>query len=180
MKVTINLLPKDKKNEIQTQRTAGVVLKIGLSAAFAVVVFAVFLGACLFIINIQKSVAQEEAQKMSEVKVYSEIQQFREVVEKYYGQVQEIDEYLDNEKSYVGLLEKINEILPREVFLQEISIDEEAMEISGHSRTREALIEFRDRLEEEEFGKIDAPISNFTASKDINFIFTINFNKEKQ
>ncbi len=178
MKVTINLLPSNKKETIRIQQLAGRVLEIGFLAITAVMVFSLFLLACLFIINLQGEIIEKESIELKKVMVYNEVQKTHEAVNEYYQSTQQLDNGLSDQVSYINLLEKINDLIPDDLFLQEISIAEDKLVINGFSSNRNALIEFRDRLEtEESFGSVESPISNFTASENVNFIFTIDINK---
>jgi Tfp pilus assembly protein PilN len=142
------------------------------------VVFSLFLLACLFIINLQGDIVEKEAVDLKKVMVYNEVQKTHESVNEYYQITQQLNDGLSAQVSYINLLEKINDLIPSDLFLQEISIVEAELVINGFSSNRDALIEFRNRLEtEESFGSVESPISNFTASENVNFIFTININK---
>lgn len=178
MKVTINLLPSIKKEEIRIQQLAGMVFKIGFSAFSAISIFIIFLLSCIFIINIQEEIIVLEKNQLQKVDVYSEIQATYNIVEEYHEKTQQISKGLSDQISHVEILEKINDLIPENLFLQEVSINENEVIVKGFSSNRDFLIDFREKLEKEEyFESVEAPISNFTVSEDINFVFTIGIKK---
>ena len=178
MKITINLLPENKKEEVRIQYLIGMVLNIGSSAFFAILVFSAFLFSCFFIIDLQGKIIEDEINRLNRVDIYGEVQKTRELVNEYYKNTDQLEKSLNEQISHVAILEKINELMPKDLFLQEISIADGKVLINGFSSSRNSLIDFRDRLEKEEkFEKVEAPISNFTASENINFNFTIGIKK---
>lgn len=178
MKITINLLPLKNKEEIRIQQFAGMVFKIGFSAVFAVVVFVIFLFSCLFIIDLQEKIVAEETSQLEKVNVYGEVRKTHDLVDEYYKNTEQLEKALSDQISHVLILEKINDLIPDNLFLEQISIVDGKIIIKGFSSNRESLIEFRDKLEKSDlFDSVEAPISNFTASENINFTFTIGIKK---
>ncbi len=178
MKVTINLLPSNKKEEIRVQQLAGMVFEIGFSAVAAIAVFVIFLFSCLFIIDMQEKIITEETIQLEKVNVYGEVRKTYDLVDEYYKNTGQLEKGLSDQVSQVLILEKVNGLIPENLFLEEISIMEGKILIKGFSSSRDSLIEFRDKLEgDEQFDSVEAPISNFTASENINFTFTIGIKK---
>ncbi|MDA3815104.1 MAG: hypothetical protein PF549_01930 [Patescibacteria group bacterium] len=137
MRITINLLPPDKKENLRTQQLTGVALKIGFSALFAGLMFLVFLYSCLFIINITKTTLEKEIAQLQKVEVYSEVQKAYDVVNDYHKNTKQLDEALSDNVSYIEILEKLNNLISEGLFFQEISITEEELIIKGFSSNRD-------------------------------------------
>lgn len=174
MKITINLLPPNKKEKIRTQRLTGVVLKVGFSAIMALIVFDIFLLSCFFIIGMQDKIVEGESEQLKRNSIYKEVQLMYDVVDKYYQDTQKLDKSLSGQISNVTVLEEVNNLIPEKIFLQEVSISEGQLMLSGFSSGRDSLLEFRDKLESSQlFDGVEAPISNFTSSENVNFNFTV-------
>ena len=178
MKVTINLLPEGEKDKVRAQRLTGMVLRVGFSAIMSIVVFAAFLSSCLFIMSLQDKIIINESIQLKNDNVYSEIQKMYDVVDKYYKNTQRLDKSMADQVSNIAILEEVNNLMPNDVFLQEISIADGSLVMSGFSSNRDSLLDFRDKLEASGlFESVEAPISNFTSSENINFNFTVGIKK---
>lgn len=180
MKITINLLPPEKKEEFEVIKKIRLISKIYFFVYLAIFIFAGFLFSCLFIIQFQQKFLSDERGRLMQNDIYKRVQETQDKIEEHYKKVVYLDKELRQERSFSDYLNKINNSLEGGIFLTELAIDEEKIQIKGFSETRENLIKFKEKLEKvEEFKDIEFPISNFVSSRDINFDFVINLKKEK-
>lgn len=172
MKVTINLLPPERKEELKQKRNIGVILKISVMAFSALLVFIVFIIFCLMTLNIRVQSLKDQQNRLMENKKYGQIKKSQEFAENYYKQTSGIERILKQQNYNWDLFSEVNKLVSENIYLKEIALQEGALSISGFSSTREALLKFKEDLENSSrFSKIEAPISNFTSSQDINFNF---------
>jgi len=172
MKVTINLLPEERKKEFLEKKALAMVLKFFMTAFLAIVLFSSFLFFCLWTIDIQIKSLKAQQAYLSENKKYSQVQGVQKFAENYYQQTSQIEKILQQHNYYWDLFIDISQVVPEGVRLEEMVLEGSVISLSGFSDDREILIKFKNSLEEnEKFSKIEAPISNFTSSENINFNF---------
>jgi len=172
MKVTINLLPSERKDELAEKKSLKVILKIGLAAFFALLIFSAFLIFCFWTINIQIKSVKNQQEQLTENKKYNQVQEVQKFAENYYKQTSRLEKSLKQQNYYWDLFSEINQVIPENIYLKEMSLQDGSIFLSGFSSTREVLLKFKEDLEaNEKFSRIESPISNLTSSENINFNF---------
>lgn len=175
MDITINLLPPKKKKELKKTKLRKTILKIGFSAILSVVALVVFVQFCVWFITIQTEAFDDRVEKFGEDGVYAQAKVAQDSLRKYSQTARRIKSKLNTQSNYWEIIDTVNNIIPENVYLKEISLEKQVLDIKGESLDRQALIVFQEELERSElFGEIESPISNFVASKDVNFEFIIN------
>lgn len=176
MKVIINLLPPSKKEELKVKKHTGLILKIGLMAIFSIIVFVVFLFFSLSVLKIQKNSSEAIIVELGQSNVYKDVYDVQALIEKNYQQANQLSKELSQQKNYWELFNQLNQAVPQNIFLSELTIKDGTMSIKGFARNREELLEFKNKLEQNNvFNKVEAPISNFTLNENINFEFILEF-----
>ena len=177
MKVIINLLPPAKKEEIRGKKQIGLVLKISFMAVLAVIVFMAFLFSSLAVVKIQKNSSEAIIVELGQGETYKDVYDVQNLIEKNYQQASQLNKELNQQKYYWESFNQLNQSIPQSIFLNELIIKEGVMSIEGFAQARKELLEFKERLEQNDnFKKVEAPISNFTLNENINFKFILEVN----
>lgn len=175
MKKTINLLPKERKNNLKWKKFNLFLLKNGLIFVLATVVFLVFLISNLFILNIYKKINQDEIKKEESSGLNKTINEAKKEIDEKHMETEEFLKVFSKGDSYWVYLDEINQSLPEEVYFKELNLDKENLEIKGWSETRNDLLKFEESLKQKEiFKEIEMPISNLTSQENINFEIIVN------
>lgn len=178
MDILINLLPPAQKEEIKNLRRIGVILKIGFVAGCAIAVFMVFLFFTMQTVLIQEDVVIKEIARFEQSGSYEEVKKAQDSLRDYSKIATKVKSGLSNQKLHWEMISQINQIVPEDVKLVEFSVDEESvLTLNGVAYTREALLALKKGLENcEKLSKVESPISNFVAEKDVEFEFTTAIN----
>jgi Tfp pilus assembly protein PilN len=170
----INLLPPQYKAEFKKEEN----WKLTLILSLLFIIFLICLTLILFSIKIFIS-GQLEAQKillLQEEKKFeeSQIQNLEEKIATSNQTILKLDSFYQGQISLAGILEKIFETLPSDVYLTTLDFNLSQFSLFGYSLTREILLEFKENLEKEElFEEIYFPPSNWVKPSDIDF--SVNF-----
>lgn len=172
MEITINLLPPEKKEELKNLRTIGTVIGIGTSAIFSIAVLFVFLQFCTKAILIQKNAFDKEVNRFAQTDAYREMRKSQTDIKKHSKQASQIKSGLLVKKSYWSVIDEINKMMPKDVYLRELSITEGTVSIKGFAFFRKSLLELEEELKQNEnFIEIESPISNLVANENVVFEF---------
>lgn len=179
MDILINLLPPTEKEEIKNLRRVGVILKIGFSAICAMGVFVVFLFFTMKAIQIQHDVVLKEITRFEQSSSYAEVKNAQDALREYSKTASKVKSGLSNQKLRWDLISEINQVIPNDIKVVEFSVDsKDVMILRGVAYTRDALLQLQEGLEaSERITKIESPISNFVADKDVEFEFTAEVKK---
>jgi len=179
----INLLPPQGKEEVLQEKKYKLVLILGI------LVITFFLSLSLILFSIKIFISGEIAaqgilfeQKEKEFQ-NPQIQTLQENLIAFNLTLSKLNSFYQSQFNLTKLLEKISQILPREIRLINLSLVPESKEkkewqmicnLSGFSPTREILLEFKKNLENEQlFGEINFPPESWVKAEDINF--TVSF-----
>ncbi len=158
---------------------------IGLSAIISILALVVFVQFCVWFIAIQKKVVDERVAQFQGDEFYTQAKTAQDSLRKYSATSRKIKSKLKTQNDYWKIITEINRTVPAEIYLKEISIKNQLLEIKGNSLERQALLVFQEKLEKNElFETVESPISNFVSNKNVSFEFTIglksNVNQEAQ
>ena len=172
----INLLPSQEKEKLAWEEQWKVILILALFFLF----FLFCLSLILFSINIFIS-TQEEIQEIflieQEGLKTTSIQEMEEKLIVSNSLFLEVDSFYQKQIDLTKILEKISQSIVSETFLTDFDFNISSKQgqnnarisLSGFSTSRNALLEFKQNLENQGFGNVDFPASNWLKPSDINF-----------
>ncbi|MFO7807565.1 MAG: PilN domain-containing protein [Candidatus Moraniibacteriota bacterium] len=176
MKISINLLPEERKRKLRINKLTSWLFGVGFSMVLAAMVFAGFLASCAFVVDIQKDIYQEEVEKIKSNENSQLISRARNEVQDYYKKASLIDDNLTG-TYYWQLIQDLNEILPESLFYSELILNKDQVTMKGFAEKRVDLIKFEEKLQENDrFQDIEFPISSFTSKENINFETVFKYN----
>lgn len=174
----INLLPpSEKQNLLEEERWKLILILVLIVFVFFISLILIFLSLNIYVssqLEAQKVIlSQKEAEK-------TEIQDFQKEINQANQTISELNSFYEKAVSITGFLDKISNLLPKDVFLTDISVSPIKKEenkfqvsLSGYAPLIENLIELRENLKKEnEFSQIYFPSSIWVETKDINFSIT--------
>ena len=172
MKIIINLLPPERREDIEEKKKMRLIAKIGMMAFLAIICCVVFLWMCLFIIEIQIDSAKEQRELLASGK-YKEIEDARNFIEEYYVKTNLVEKKIIQQKKHSLVLAEMEKVIgKKEIYLKQILLEGQNFSISGFSLSRDDLMMLKEEIEKSDyFYEIESPISNFTSNRDIEFSF---------
>lgn len=170
MKIYLDLLPPQLKKEVKRKKIFLEIIKQEMLFIIPLVLFIFILLDTVYILNLQKKsilnqhITDEMKNKAEELSLYEN--KFRETNENSNILLKIKSEQLH----WTKLFEKMNEIVPENVNITDISNKDFKIFIVGKSKNREELINFKNNLEKEVcFNNINVPLSNLVVKEDIDF-----------
>jgi len=173
----INLLPPTEKDVIKKEEKRRLIFIWGVFVLFFLASFSTV----LFSINTYlagevqayKILADYEQQKSVTMEVQNTEKEINAINQKFI----ELSAFYQGQPRITGLFQKISEIIPNGIYLNSLSLDLNKdkndhfqVSLTGHSDTRETLVDFKETLEAESgFQGVYFPPSNWVKPADINF-----------
>ncbi|MFH1575358.1 MAG: PilN domain-containing protein [Candidatus Nealsonbacteria bacterium] len=173
----INLLPQTEKDILRKEEDRRLAVICGIFVLFfltalSLILFSVniYLSGRVFSHNILVDLEQQRSATMGAQNIEKEIRAINQNLEA-------LDEFYEEQQNITILFQKISEIIPEGTYLNSLSLspdkdkkDRFKVSLTGHSETREELLDFKKSLESESgFQGIYFPPSNWVKSSDINF-----------
>ena len=173
----INLLPPKERDILKQEEKLRLVFIWGIFVLFFLITFSLV----LFAVNIYlagqvqgfKILVGYEQQKS----VTPEAQKIGKEIIAVNQNLTELNALYKGQPRITELFQKISEIIPEEIYLNSLSLDPNEnkrdrfqVSLTGHSETREALLNFKKSLESKsDFQGVYFPPSNWVKPLDINF-----------
>ncbi len=173
----INLLPPNYKEESKSEENLTLVFILEILFLLFLITFALI----LFSIKIGLS-SSVETQKIifdAKNKEFSQIKSVEEQLNLLNKEFTSLDSFYKNQPDITGFLERISKLLPKGIYLNSFSYQKEGqkIEISGFSPTVELLLEFKNKLEEQnDLAEIYFPTNVWLRSADIDFNASMKIN----
>jgi len=175
----INLLPPAEKNNILMEE------KLKLILIFGLFIFTFFLSLILIFLSIRVTLfSQLAAQKIVLDRKEKEFNEeefkiFKNEINQKNQLLRDLQLFYRQKNDFSGFLVKIYDLLPKNVFLNEISVSPLSQDkqfqvsISGFALLIEDVIEFREKIKQEKnFSQIYIPSSTWVKNKEVDFNIT--------
>ena len=170
MKIYLDLLPEEKKEEIKRKKIFLSALGQETLFILPMAVFILFLCGVDWVLKIQAG----DFEKMNALERSQQNNQELDKYEKKFSEINAtVESYSLVHKDHMvwfGILREINSIVPAEIYLNNLSSKDYKIFITGKAKKREDLLGFKDKLSESDcFANINIPLSNFVAKNDVDF-----------
>jgi len=170
MKIYLDLLPQERKDELKRKKTLAVIIRHELLFLFPIGVFIVILTNVYLILGIEESnlkVADSGQQSQGE---YKQLHDY----ENTFNQTNNLVIFLSRAQAqhiqWSRLLTSISSVAGNNITLTELSTKDYHVMVSGKAKTRDDLITFRDAMGNSGCAdNVNVPLSNLVASTNVDF-----------
>lgn len=174
--IKINLLPDKEKEERIINKKVGIIVRLGFSIVFALLLLAAVMFSALIILDINLKSVKEET-KIYPADSVKEIEEMENLLKEVELVSQKIKKNSQNIFYWGKILKFISSISPDGVKMTNIHIEKEHIRLTGFSKTREEFLVFQEGLKKNYFKNLNSPVSNLVSPKD--FSFTVQFDVDK-
>jgi Tfp pilus assembly protein PilN len=170
MKIYLDLLPAQRKQEIKRKKKFRDILREEVLFLFPVIVFIFVLLNIYYVLTLQRnSSAAAHVAKQSQDK-YQQLGTFEEE----FKQVNALDQKLVKIKTghmyWQQLFQKLSDATPDGIYVSNLSTKDYKVFLVGKARTRDDLLSLKEKLETTEcFKDVNVPLSNLVVKNDIDF-----------
>lgn len=170
MKIYLNLLPEDRKKELNRNKKLRLIIKREFLFFLPVLVFTIILLNIYFILGIQKtsklvSGSQEQSQGQ-----YQELKTFEEKFKQINDKTILLSKIQKEHIYWSWLIQKLSELTSVEIFFNEISTKDYQVFLLGRAKTRDNLISFKDALINSGCAEnVNMPLSNLVTKENVDF-----------
>lgn len=179
MKIYIDLLPEQRKQEIKRNRTFRTILREEFLFLLPILLFICILLNVYYVLVMQKksSIAtyflQQSQEKYQELDTYKE--EFKKINET--GQI--LGKIQSGHLRWKNVFVELSNITPEGIYTTNLSTKDYSLFLSGKAKTRENLLDFKNKLETSScFQKINVPLSNLVVKNDIDFQIDLAINED--
>ncbi len=179
MKINLNLIPPNKKEEIINNQRLKLIFSVEITLTIMIVIFFIMLLSFKYILNFN-----EDHYKVSQKNNRNIVQLNK--LEKYDTQFKQINSQVSciilinkNQLYWSRLLKRLSELVFSGIKLNSLTTRNYKIVLRGVASNREKLIAFKKRLESEsELMNINLPLSDLVDKNNIEFQISFNVQKD--
>ncbi len=168
MRIDVNIIPDEQKRERAVEQKTGAIVRFGFSLILALVVLFFALLAAQIVLRADYQSARDSSQSRAGGSVRESDQ-----AESFLTKVNSLSKKINGTSAETPRWSKvtlaISEAAPDDVKLTAVHVEKEHLKIGGFSRTREAFLNFQDKLRAAGFKNLVSPVSNVVSPRDFNF-----------
>ncbi len=173
MRITLNLLPPEKKKALRT----GLVMAYTQTIVFIIFLVVVFVSGTLMSVRLMLSGDYETISKQEATANSSETTDIVTAIKQINSYLKEID---DTQRGFVPwstVIENITPLIPNDVQVERISISsEDKILLSGVAQTRDGALLLLKRLKEQPYlSNVLSPLSNILQRQNVAFDFEMTY-----
>ncbi|HPN54654.1 MAG TPA: PilN domain-containing protein [Candidatus Moranbacteria bacterium] len=170
MKIFIDLLPEQRKQEIRRKKIFHGILRGEFLFFLPIFIFICILLSTYYTIILQKNSSSIVHMSQQSQDEYQKLDKY----EKKFKEINEKDSLLakiqNGHVHWKNVLLEFSNIIPDSVYLNNISNNDYKVFLAGKARSRDDLITFKERLENSAcFQDVNVPLSNLVVKNDIDF-----------
>lgn len=178
MKVYLNLLPEEKKEEIKRKKTFLKVFRNELVFSVPIFAFFVILATISFSLRERAKEIERVYGMDNSQREYKELENYENSFGEINGKINDISKLQKGHNNWGNIFYKLNNIVPEDVYLSDFVTTDYKISIAGKAKTREDFLKFQEKIKNEEcFSDVEVPLSNLVSKEDVGF--QINFKIKK-
>lgn len=170
MKIYLDLLPQEKKEEIKKRKIFLKVVKQEILFSIPIVSFILILVTINIALGIRLASLEESLSLGSSGKEYKELQSYEDKFSEINSKTSSISKMQKEHLNWLGVFYKINNVIPDNVYLSDLASNNYKISLIGKSKTREELIKFQENIRSEDcFSNINVPLSSLVSKENLEF-----------
>ena len=174
MRIYLNLLPEEKKEEVAKKR--GFLKVIRNEFLFSVSIVSFF--SILFVMNICLRI---KAQSIDDVfnldnsqKEYKELESYEQQFKDINSKIMNISRIESSHLNWVNVFYKISNVVPDDVYISDLATADYGISMAGKAKTRDNFLKFQENIKNENcFSDVEVPLSSLVSKENVEF--QINF-----
>lgn len=168
MKININILPDEQKEKRGTEKKIGAVSRFGSSLIFVLLFLTAVLFCAKMVLNINYRSVEDSANDHPRV-ADEEMKQTEAFLNEVNASTHNISNISSNTPRWSKVLKKMSDISPPDMRISLIHVEGAHIKLQGFSKSREAFLDFQEKLKTEGYKNINSPLSNLVSPKNFNF-----------
>lgn len=169
----MNLLPKNKKQELSLRKLNRQIIILGCFAVSAIIGILI----CLNLIYLSLYISQQQTSQNNALfnqaqELETQVEDLNQELTGFINQRLAFINKINQEKIYwAQILEKLSRIIPKNIKLTSLETSDK-IQIAGTAKTRDDVLLLQKALEQEkQFIELESPLSNFVKQSNVDFYF---------
>lgn len=179
MKIYLDLLPQEKKNELRRNKIFHKILREEALFLLPAIVAIVILANIFYLLKLQLNTAgTSQMASMSQDKVQL-LRTYEDKFAKTNDAVADLAKIQNQHLHWESLFEELNRVVPAGITITDISTKNYQVFFLGKAKVRDNLLEFKNNLINDQcFQSVNVPLSDLVTKEDIDFQMDLLVSKD--
>jgi len=170
MKIYLDLLPEERKEEIKKRKTFYMIIRKELRFFMPIVVFVAFLLAVNWNIKVQLEGLEKIYLLEQSQEEYKELQKYEDKFSDVNFRTSSISKFQDGHLYWSNVFYQLSELTPEGIYVSGIVTKDYTVSLAGKARTRDNLLTFQEKIGSSNcFENLNTPLSNLVSREDVDF-----------
>ena len=180
MRIKLNLIPPQKKEEIIRANNYRLFLKWGIDLFGIFAIFIAMLLSIYYIVNINLNMATESYLTSTKNNdQYNEIEKYELEINAVNGKIAQIEKLQGGQLNWSKFFQKFNDHYSSEIEIKGLATRNYSIALIGAAKTRDSLISFKESLAADTcFSDVNLPLSNLVSKEDVDFQIDFKIKQE--
>ncbi|MFH0969062.1 MAG: PilN domain-containing protein [Patescibacteria group bacterium] len=179
MIIYLDLLPPEKKEELKKKKAFLKIIRNEFLFSIPIASLFLILITASFSLNIKSQSANENLSSGNSQKEYQELAAYEEKFNEANSKIAYISKLQKNHLNWLEAFDKINNIVPENVYLTDLSTSNYVFSLAGKAKTRDGFLRLQENIKSEScFSEVKAPLSSLASKEDV--VFRIDFSVKEE
>ncbi|MEF3692193.1 MAG: hypothetical protein V3574_04045 [Candidatus Moraniibacteriota bacterium] len=170
MKVKLNLLPKSKEKKLKSKKILQFLIWQEIMIIAATVFFFGLIKGVERVADLRLSQVNQEISSSGRQEEYKKIREYENNIRSSVEMINLIDSVQKSEIDWIGTFVKFPDIFAEGIIIDSIKGDGYRVTVGGMAESRDALIQIKKSMEEDDcFEEVNIPLNDIVLKKDIDF-----------
>lgn len=170
MKIYLDLLPKERKQEIRRNKLFRTILRQEILFLLPLIVFVIILFNIYYLLSFEKasSIAAQSAAQSQDA--YLELNKYEEKFKEVNEQTSALLKITVSQLHWDNVFKAMDSTTPDGIMITNFSTKDYAVFLVGKAKSRDILLNFKEKLESNDcFSAVNVPLSNLVVKDDVDF-----------
>jgi Tfp pilus assembly protein PilN len=174
MIIYLDLLPSEKKKELKKKRAFLKIIRNEFLFSVPIAALFLIIATVNFSLNIKSQDIDRSLNSDNSQKEYQELASYEKKFSEDNSKIDYISKLQKNYLNWLGVFDKLNNVVPDDVYLTNLSTNDYVISLAGKAKTRDEFLKLQENIKSEScFSDIKAPLSSLASKQDV--VFQIDF-----
>ena len=179
MKIYLDLLPEQRKQEIKRKKLFRKILRGEVLFLLPLLVFIFILLSTYYMLVLQKNLAATTYSTQQSQNKYQQLGIYEEKFKQVNILIQTIKKTQAGHLYWQNFFQQLSSVTPNSIYISDLSTKDYTVFLIGKAKTRDDLLDFKSNLEANPcFKDVNVPLSNLVVKNDVDFQIDISINKD--
>jgi hypothetical protein len=170
MKIYLNLLPQERKNEMARKKRFGMIVRDEILFLLPLLVFILILADTYYVMNLQRNSAAVEFTLQQSQGQYQELSMFDRKFREANGTVASLLKFQTGHLHWMRFLENLSGAAPDGISISDLSSKNFQIFLIGKAKTRDNLLKFKENIQNSDcFHDVNVPLSDLVVKENADF-----------